>query len=75
MVWNTSPTHVLHLCHIRSDSVKRSNKEEAMELTRQKLKMTSVTFNANDRFDFDIGPFDLEMDRDTPPRHGLYVCV
>ena len=45
MVQNTSPTHVLHLCHIWSDSVKRSNKEEATELTRQKFKMTAVTFN------------------------------
>ena len=44
----------------------RSNKEEATERTLQKLQMTRVTFSSNDWRDFDLGLFDLEMDRNTP---------
>ena len=67
-------------CMYATYEVIRSNQEEAMDWTRQKLQNTRVSFISNDQYDLDYGHFDLEMDRmesisqvcrtDTGPRSG-----
>ena len=61
-VRDTSP---LMCCMHATYEVIRSNKAEAIERTRQKRQMTRVTLISNDRWDLDLWPVGLVMDRDT----------
>ena len=65
----------LMCCMYATYGVIQPNRDGAMERTRQKLLMTSVTFISNDHSDLDLWLFfDLEMDHNTLLCHGLYLC-